>query len=141
MRHERFDRIDLRPAERWLIELLRLWRDDDEAAAQLLLRDALGFTRARACLRAFGELAELLTRHGWHSPLILQQGAASSSEDERAIARFVLTATEQDREQALLEATMMVTPVHVLTLVNTAERVGLPLLCGECRLRQRCLLN
>ena len=46
MRHERFDRVDLRPAEGWLIELLRLWRDDDEAAAQLLLRDALGLQSA-----------------------------------------------------------------------------------------------
>ncbi|SDG66874.1 hypothetical protein [Alloyangia pacifica] len=141
MRHERFDRVELRPAEMRVVQLLRLWRADDEAGAQLLLRDALGFTRARSCLRAFGDLAELLTRHGWHGPLILPQEAQGISDDERAIARFVLTATEQDRELALAEATMLVTPAHILTLTNAAERVGLPLLCEECRARLNCPLS
>ncbi|WP_226622350.1 hypothetical protein [Alloyangia pacifica] len=141
MRHERFDRVDLRPAEARVVRLLRLWRDNDEATAQLELRDALGFTPARACLRALGDLADLLTRHGWHGPLILPVAAQSTSDDERAIARFVLTATEQDRELALAEATMLVLPAHILTLANAAERVGLPLLCEECRARRDCPLN
>ncbi|MBE9638994.1 hypothetical protein [Salipiger mangrovisoli] len=141
MRHERFDRVELRPAEARVVRLLRLWRENDEATAQLELRAALGFTRARGCLRALGEFAELLTRHGWHGPLILPPEAQGLSDDERAIARFVLTATEQDRELALAEATMLVIPAHILTLTNAAERVGLPLLCEECRSRLHCSLN
>uniref|UniRef100_A0A2A3JNY4 Uncharacterized protein n=1 Tax=Alloyangia mangrovi TaxID=1779329 RepID=A0A2A3JNY4_9RHOB len=105
------------------------------------MRDVLGFTRARACLRAFGDFADILTRHGWHGPLILPLDAQGISDDERAIARFVLTATEQDRELALAEATMLVLPAHILTLTNAAERVGLPLLCEECRARLDCPLN
>ncbi len=141
MRHERFDRVALRPAEARVVRLLRLWRENDEATAQLELRDALGFTRARACLRALGDFADLLTTHGWHAPLILPPGATGLSDDERAIASFVLTATEQDRDLALAEATMLVTPIHSLTLTNAAERLGLPLLCEECRARLDCRLN
>ncbi|AWI84400.1 hypothetical protein CEW88_12330 [Alloyangia pacifica] len=141
MRHERFDRVALRPAETRVVQLLRLWREADEATAQLELRDALGFSRARSCLRAFGDFAEILTRHGWHGPLILPTDALGVSDDERAIARFVMTATEQDRDLALAEAAMLVLPAHILPLANAAERVGLPLLCEECRRRLECSLN
>lgn len=139
MRHERFDRglASLRRAERWVIRLLRLWQADLQDESLDELTGILGAKRAAFCLSALKDLTELLRRHGWHSPLVLPVGARGYSDDELAIASLVMTATEQDREQALAEAAMMVAPTVLIPLVSAAERMGLPLLCTECRERLR----
>ena len=83
----------------------------------------------------------LMRLHAWHPPLILRPGAEGVSDDERNLARFVLLSAEQDREAALVEAMAIVVPQAILPLVAAGERVGLPLLCEECRDRLDCPLT
>ncbi|MBN9885950.1 hypothetical protein I6N89_01480 [Pelagibaca abyssi] len=113
----------------------------DPARLEAALADVLGTARARYCVGGFEQLMALLHRHGWHAPLILPADAQGVSDDERSLARFVLLASEQDRDLALAEATMLVTPQAILPLVAAGERMGLPLLCEECRERLRCPLT
>ena len=137
MRHERFesgtDTGTLRLSERRVVEMLRFWQADRQGEALDRLCRRLGSVRAGFCIRAFSEVMELVRRHAWHAPLILPVGATSHSDDELAIARLILTATEQHRDSALAEAAMLVSPMALVPLVAAAERTGLPLLCEECR--------
>ena len=127
----------LRGPEKRLVAMLRLWAEGPEAQ-EAVWRDLckrLGAPRARACLQGFEVLLGLLKKHGWHAPLVLGPGATGYSEDELAIARFVMAATEQKREVALAEASFLVSPAAMLPLMTAATRVGLPLLCEDCRAR------
>lgn len=141
MRHELFETLGpaMRAPEWRVVQMLR--RRNDLTRVEAALAEVLGAARARYCLDGFLQLMALLQRHGWHAPLILPADARGVSDDERSLARFVLLATEQDRDLALAEATMLVTPQAILPLVAAGERMGLPLLCEECRERLRCPLT
>ena len=139
MRHMTFDESGhgLRGPERRLIGMLRLWAEgpDEQVAVWNDLCASLGAARARGCLKGFEDMLELMRKHGWHRPVILPVGAQGYSEDETAIARFVMAATEQRREVALAEASFLVAPQAMLPLMHAAARAGLPLLCEDCRAR------
>ncbi|MCR8548792.1 hypothetical protein M4578_13220 [Salipiger sp. P9] len=129
----------MRVPEWRVVQMLRQHERPDRLEAALA--DVLGPARARYCLDGFARLLALLRQHGWHAPLILPPGAQGVSDDERSLARFVLLAAEQDRDLALAEAATLVTPQAILPLVAAGERMGLPLLCEECRDRLRCPLT
>ncbi|MCC1491264.1 hypothetical protein [Cognatishimia sp. F0-27] len=127
----------LRGPERRVIALLRAWHAGEahQAAAWKDLCKSLGVARARGCLRAFEEMLALMDRHGWRCLTILPETAEGWSEDELSVARFVMAATEQQRDVALSEAAFLVRPSALLPLLTTASRFGLPLLCEDCRAR------
>ncbi len=145
MKHAHFSPSDARPlavsdlrlAEARLVAMLRLWHDGEAGREELckVLCTVLGDVRAQGCLAAFEDVLELLRRHGWRALSILPSEVARLSEDEVAFARFVLTATEQDRDAACLSASFLVRPGAILSLVLAASRLGLPLLCEESRCR------
>ncbi|KAA8606184.1 hypothetical protein AL036_15650 [Salipiger aestuarii] len=119
--------------------MLRDAQDPDALWHDLSRR--IGPTRADQALAGFSRFMNLLRTYGWHTPLTLCPGARSVSEDERALARFVLHCAEQDHDSATAEAMMLVAPQAILPLVAAGERLGLPLLCEECRERARCPLT
>ncbi|WP_420819279.1 hypothetical protein [Pacificoceanicola onchidii] len=120
-----------------MIGMLRHWAEGEAAQMAVWhdLRQCLGEQRAASCLNGFEDMLDLLKKHGWHAPLILSPEATGYSEDELAIARFVMAATEQRRGVALAEASFLVSPCAMLNLMHAASRAGLPLLCEDCRLR------
>ncbi|WGW04618.1 hypothetical protein [Tropicibacter oceani] len=127
----------LRGPERRLIDMLRHWAAGPDAQEGIWreLCQSLGAPRAKGCLRGFEDMLGLLRRHAWHAPMILPISATGYSEDELAIARFVMAATEQRREVAMAEASFLVSPQALLPLMTAATRTGLPLLCEDCRAR------
>ncbi len=127
----------LRGPERRVIECLRAFADGPEAQQEFWndLCRTLGANRARGCLMAFEEMQALLRRYGWHAPMVLPPDALGFTEDEMALARFTLAATEQRRDVALEEASFLVTPLGLLPLLQAAARFGLPLLCEDCKAR------
>ncbi|MBU2959724.1 hypothetical protein KO516_02565 [Citreicella sp. C3M06] len=141
MRHEYFERsgVALRPPEWRIVRMLRT--RDDIAAIETELAANIGDARAEQAIDGFLQVLALLEQHGWHAPLILRPGARSVSDDELNLARFVLHCAEQDRDTAMAEAMMLVAPQAILPLVAAGTRLGLPLLCEECRDRLRCPLT
>ncbi|SNR37985.1 hypothetical protein [Puniceibacterium sediminis] len=128
---------DLRLAEARLVAMLRLWGEGAAGQEQVWngLCAVLGSNRARNCLSAFEDVLRLLRRHGWRALTVLPSEVTRLSEDEAVFARFVLTATEQDRDTAYLDASFLVSPAGILPLILAASRAGLPLLCEESRCR------
>ena len=130
---------DLRPPEARLLVMLRLWHLGPEAQAILWteLNSEIGALRARACLSAFETLHEVLTKHSWQALAFGDPQAQILTRDEDDILRFVMAATEQDRDMAMLLASYLVRPEALMGIVQTAMRCGLPLLCSECRAQHR----
>ncbi|WP_246107237.1 hypothetical protein [Puniceibacterium confluentis] len=128
---------DLRQPEARLVAMLRLWHTDEAGQVQVWndLCAVLGSHRARACLSAFEDVLRLLHHHGWRAPSLLPPETNRLSADETSFARFVLAATEQDRDAASAEAHYHVRCEGILPLVLAASRLGLPLLCEESRCR------
>lgn len=128
---------DLRLAETRLVSMLRLWGEGAAGQEQVWngLCTVLGSDRARNCLMAFEDVLRLLRRHGWRALTVLPSEVTRLSEDEAGFARFILTATEQDRDTACVDASFLVSPAGILPLILAASRLGLPLLCEESRCR------
>ncbi|MDO6584221.1 hypothetical protein Q4543_01705 [Salipiger sp. 1_MG-2023] len=141
MRHEHFERsgVALRPPEWRIVRMLRTRDDIGPIEAELAAN--IGDARAAQAIDGFLQVLAMLGQHGWNAPLILRPGARSVSDDELNLARFVLHCAEQDRDTATAEAMMLVAPQAILPLVEAGTRLGLPLLCEECRDRLRCPLT
>lgn len=127
----------LRGAEKRVIAVLRAWHGGDHAQndIQADLIASLGEARATSCITAFQQMLDLLAKHGLTSLTIMPVDTKGISQDEAALARFVMAATEQRRDSALAEAVFLVAPAGLLPLLCVASRFGLPLLCEECRSR------
>jgi hypothetical protein len=114
----------LPPLEGLSVRALRRWCDGGADALALDLADSLG-ERAGPAARAF----DALCRHclaGCRRPL-LRHGATCPclGADEAAFARLVQTATEGEREDALMLACCMVRPDLAPALVHLAQAAGL----------------
>ncbi|GGB00612.1 hypothetical protein GCM10011324_08610 [Allosediminivita pacifica] len=127
----------MRGPERRVIAVLRAGVAGGTALEALKqdLGEALGAGRAAACLAGFAGMRDIIRRHGWHVPVVLPEDAQGWSEDELSLARFVLAASEQQRDVALAEASFLVSPMGLLPLLEAGMQAGLPLLCEECRAR------
>ncbi|WP_292288976.1 hypothetical protein [Marivita sp.] len=134
---------DLRGPEKRVVAILRAWQHGPDAQADIWddLCRSMGDPRARACLQAFEQMQSLLDRHGWQALTILSPETKGISSDEASVARFVMSATEQDRDTALAEAGFLVSPAALLPLLCAASRFGLPLLCEDCRERVRAAVR
>ena len=90
----------LRRPERRVITVLRAFRSGDAALVALRagLGEILGAARAASCLDGAADLMALLDRHGWHRLTVMPETTEGWSEDELAVARFVMAATEQRRD-------------------------------------------
>lgn len=130
---------DLRPPEARLLAMLRLWHLGPEAQAIIWteLNSEIGALRARACLTAFEDLHKALARYSWQALSFGHPQSQGLTRNEDDILRFVMAATEQDRDMAMLLASYLVRPEALMGIVQTAMRCGLPLLCSECRAQQR----
>lgn len=116
----------LPPLEHLSVRALRRWCDEGPAALAEDLSGSLG-TRGDSAAQAF----DALCRHclaGCRRPL-LRHGSACPclGADEAAFARLIQTATEGEREDALMLACCMVRPDLAPGLVHLAQAAGLAL--------------
>ena len=116
---------------------LRRWCDGP--AAQARLRDdfaaALGPEAGRSALCAFEALCDLCVRHG-RRPLMRHHVACECiGADEACFANFVSLASEGDREDAMLVATILVRADVAICLLAHAEAYGLALRRMALRVR------
>lgn len=128
---------DLRGPERRLVGMLRHWALGPDGACTVWtdLAADLGPARARACLSAFEDVLALIRRSAWRMPDLGAPGDDAVTADEDGICRLVMAATESDRDEAMMHALFLVREDALLPLVLASSRLGLPLLCAECRAR------
>lgn len=120
---------ELDPVEAGAVLYLRLWCDGPEAKAEVWNDFAvgLGAEGGRSALRAFEELCGLCVRHG-RRPLMRHSVTCKClGADEACFANFIATASEGDREDAMLIATMIVRADMAPCLVDLAATFGLAL--------------
>ena len=122
--------LDALPALEGLsVRALRRWCDGGAEALASDLSGSLG-DRGEGAARAF----DALCRHclsGCRRPLMRHGGGCPClGADEAAFARLVLTATDGEREDALMLAFCMVRPDLAPGLVHLAQMAGLALRGG-----------
>lgn len=122
--------VGLGPLEAAAVSCFRLWCDSP--AARRKVRDDLsqipGPMAGDAVLHAIEEFCCLCARHGRlalarHDPACQCRGA-----EEACLANLVALATEGEREDALLIATLLVRPDASRHLIAAAQVLGLALL-------------
>ncbi|TNC74898.1 hypothetical protein [Rubellimicrobium roseum] len=123
-------RLDtLPPLEGLSVRALRRWCDGGAEALTEDLTGSLG-DRGEGAARAF----DALCRHclaGCRRPLLRHGGTCPClGADEAAFARLVQTATEGEREDALMLACCMVRHDLAPALVHLAQMAGLALACA-----------
>ncbi len=107
----------------------RLWFDGADAQAHVWndLAKYLGRDRAERALEAFEKLCSLCARHG-RRPLIRHAvGCKCVGADESCFANFIATATDGDREDAMLIATLLVRADVAPLIASLAADFGLAL--------------
>lgn len=120
---------DLGPVEAGAVLYLRLWFAGPGAQAQV--RDdfaaSLGPIHGPRALQSFEALCDLCARHGRRP--FLRHGVACKclGADEACFANFVGYASDGEREDALLMATMIVRPDMAAMLVGLAQEFGFAL--------------
>jgi hypothetical protein len=118
----------LPPLEGLSVRALRRWCDGGAEALAEDLSLSLGKDQSEAAASAF----DALCRHclsGCRRPLMRHGGGCPClGADEAAFARLVQTATEGERDDALMLACCMVRPDLAPLLVHLAQTAGLTLL-------------
>lgn len=120
---------DLGSVEAQSIRYLRMWCDGPAAQAGVWndFASTLGPDAGRHALRALEELCALCSRHS-HRPLLRRPvGCRCAGADEACFAQVIAAASEGDREDALLIATMLVRADIAMGLMLPAEAFGLAL--------------
>lgn len=120
---------ELGPVEAGAVLCLRRWCDGPEGQAALWNEFASGLDSApgRRALKSFETLVDLWIRHA-RRPMIRHQAACRClGSDEACFANFVAVASEGDREDALMIATVVVRADVAPLLVSLAEDFGLAL--------------
>ena len=120
---------DLDAVEAGAVLCLRLWCGDASTRVQVGsdLSSALGAAAGRQALGALDGMCRLCAGHGRRPILHHQVGCACLGADEACFARIVGAASDGDREDAALIATLMVRPDFAMTLAGHAETLGLAL--------------
>ena len=108
---------------------LRLWCDG--ADAQLQVRNdfttCLGADQGRKAVRSFEELCSLCAKHGLRPLMRHSIHCKCLGSDESCFANFIATATEGEREDAMLIATLLVRPDFAPLIAALAADFGLAL--------------
>ena len=120
---------ELPPLEAGAVVYLRCWFDGPESRNQLRrdFYDLLGVDYANAALDKFAQLCQLCAQHG-RRPLV-RHGLSCTclGADENCFANFIACATEGEREDAMLLATLLVRPDMAPSLMGLATQFGLAL--------------
>jgi hypothetical protein len=121
--------IDLDPVEAGAVLYLRLWCQGSCARMQIQ-RDFIGLL-GPACGEkatiAIDEICDVITRHGRRPLMRHNLDCQCLGLDEACFANFIAAASEGDREDAALIATMLVRADLALCLLHHAETLGLAL--------------
>jgi hypothetical protein len=108
---------------------LRLWCDGPESQSKICTDfvDSLGGDQGRIAWQSFKELCNLCAKHG-RRPLMrhaLECNCIGS--DESCFANFIATATDGEREDTMLIATLLVRPDVAPLIASLATSFGLAL--------------
>jgi predicted amidophosphoribosyltransferase len=108
---------------------LRLWCDGPETQSQICadFTNGLGTDQGRKAFQAFEELCNLCARHGRRPLMRHSVQCKCIGADESCFANFVATATDGEREDALLIATLLVRPDVAPLIASLASNFGLAL--------------
>jgi len=120
---------DLDPLEAAAVLYLRLWLDGPNSQQDVWndLAGTLGATSGRETLRALEDVCGICARHGRRSLMRHQAGCKCLGADEACFANLISCATEGDREDAMLIATLMVRPDFAPHLAAAAQVFGIGL--------------
>lgn len=120
---------DLDPLEAAAVLCLRLWLDGPDTQKDVWndLVGTLGAASGRETLRALEEVCGICARHGRRSLMRHQPRCKCRGADEACIANLVSCATDGDREDAMLIATLMLRPDFAPHLAAAAQVFGLGL--------------
>jgi hypothetical protein len=120
---------ELGPLERQVILYLRLWSAGE--AGQSAVRGDLAARHGEKAGQALGDrfaaLIETTLRHARRPLMRYALGCPCAGADECVFARFVASAAEGAREDAILIAALMVRADIALALAGEAEALGLGL--------------
>ena len=106
---------------------LRLWCDGPEAKSQVYsdLTHSLGLDQGRKAFDAFEDLCNLCARHGRRPLMRHSVQCKCLGSDESCFANFIATATEGQREDALMIAMLLVRPDVAPIIASLATNFGL----------------
>lgn len=108
---------------------LRLWCDGPAAQSRMCadFSSKLGPVQGRKAIQAFEQLCSLCAKHGRRPLLRHSVQCKCIGSDESCFANFIATATEGDREDAMLIATLLVRADVAPLIAALATDVGLAL--------------
>ncbi|WP_170332268.1 hypothetical protein [Ruegeria arenilitoris] len=120
---------DLSPIEAGAVMYLRLWGDGaqgrSDAASDFQI--ALGAESGRAAMMTLDQLCSLCAHHG-RRPLIRHGlGCSCLGADENCFAQMISAASEGDREDAMMMASLIVRADFAPALASLSEELGLAL--------------
>lgn len=120
---------ELAPVEAGAVRCLRLWSEGGEGRMRLWndLASALGRKEGARALEAFEQLCGLCARHGRRPLMRHSLTCKCLGGDESCFANFIGAASEGDREDATLIASMIVRADMASSLAFLAETFGLAL--------------
>ncbi|AVO36814.1 hypothetical protein [Pukyongiella litopenaei] len=120
---------DLDPVEAGAVLYLRLWSDGPDGKARMWneFASTLGAQPARAALGAFEDVCALIARQGRRAMMRHDVACRCLGADECCFAHLVAAAVDNQREDALLLATLLVRPDAAPGLVSRAGDFGLAL--------------
>lgn len=108
---------------------LRLWSDGADGQTQV--RDdfvtALGPCQGEKAVQTFGQICNLCSAHGRRPLMRHSVQCKCLGADESCFANFIATASEGEREDAMLIATLLVRPDVAPLLASCAFDFGLAL--------------
>lgn len=120
---------DLDRIEATSILYLRLWSSGHDAQSKVRtdLTDGLGHDRGHRTFQSFEDLSSLCARHGRRPLARHAVQCRCIGSDELCFANFMATATDGDREDALLIATLLVRADVAPLIASLATNFGLAL--------------
>ena len=120
---------ELTGAEAASVIYLRLWSESDERNDDIRndFASVFGSAQAQRLTDTFGELCRMCVTHGRRPLMRHSVQCRCLGGDEACFANFVAYASEGEREDALLMATLMVRPDIAPLLTSLATDIGLAL--------------
>ncbi len=120
---------DLDDIEAASVIYLRLWCDGPDAQAQVWndFATELGHDQGRQVLKSFEQLCNLCARHGRRPLMRHSVQCKCIGADESCFANFIAMATDGNREDAMLIATLLVRADIAPLIASLAAEFGMGL--------------
>ncbi len=118
---------ELSPVEAGAVIYLRLWSEGPERYSEIWndFSSCLGVQRGEQALKSFEDLCKLCSAYGRRQLMRHSVNCKCLGADEACFANFIGTATEGEREDALMIATVIVRADMAQPLVSLAQDFGL----------------